>query len=80
MPNMKNAKKAVKTIEKKRIINNNYKASMKTAVKKARKNISEENLNMANKRIDKACNKGIITKNKAARLKSNLSKKLNETK
>ena len=39
-----------------------------------------KNNKILNKRIDKACNKGIITKNKAARLKSNLSKKLNETK
>ena len=53
---------------------------MKTAVKKARKEATVENLNTANKRIDKACNKGIITKNKAARLKSQLSKKVNESK
>ena len=53
---------------------------MKTAVKKVRKEANTENLNIANKRIDKACNKGIITKNKAARLKSNLSKKVNEAK
>lgn len=80
MPNIKSAKKRVKVTNTKHESNIVPKGAMKTAVKNARKNISEENLNIANKRIDKACNKGIITKNKAARLKSNLSKKLNETK
>ena len=53
---------------------------MKTAVKKARKEATVENLNIANKRIDKAVGQGLITKNKAARLKSNISKKVNESK
>ena len=37
MPNMKNAKKAVKTIAKKNVRNNDYKASMKTAIKNVEK-------------------------------------------
>ena len=53
---------------------------MKKAVKKVEKDASVENLKTANKRIDKACNKGIITSNKASRLKSRLAKKVNETK
>ena len=35
MPNMKNAKKAVKVNAKRTVENNNYEASMKTAIKKA---------------------------------------------
>ena len=66
MPNIKSAKKRVR--------------SMKTAVKKVEKDASVENLKIANKRIDKARNKGIITDNKASRLKSRLAKKVNETK
>ena len=80
MPNIKSAKKRVKVIEAKHESNIVPKGAMKTAVKKDRKEANTENLNIANKRIDKACNKGIITKNKAARLKSNLSKKVNEAK
>ena len=36
-----------------------------------------EKLKEANKKIDKALNSGIITKNKAARQKSRIAKKLN---
>lgn len=80
MPNIKSAKKRVKVTITKHDSNIGPKGAMKTAVKKVIKEATNENLNTANKRIDKACNKGIITKNKAARLKSNLSKKVNETK
>ena len=37
MANMKNAKKAIKVIERKRIENRDYEASMKTAMKKVEK-------------------------------------------
>ena len=80
MPNIKSAKKRVKVIINKHEANLPVKGSMKTAVKKVEKNATNENLNIANKRIDKAASKGVITKNKAARLKSRLTKKVNETK
>ncbi len=80
MPNIKSAKKRVKVNQTKHDSNIPVKGSMKTAVKKVIKEVNQENLNVANKRIDKAVNKGVITKNKAARLKSNLTKKVNETK
>ena len=80
MPNIKSAKKRVKVNQAKHDSNIPVKGSMKTAVKKVIKEVNQENLNVANKRIDKAVNKGVITKNKAARLKSNLTKKVNETK
>lgn len=85
MPNMKNAKKAVKTIEKKRIINNNYKASMKTAIKNVEKAViakdkekAMEALKIAIKRIDKAGSAKVVTNNFVARNKSRLTKKVNE--
>ena len=53
---------------------------MKSAIKKAVTTPTEETVNEAYKRIDKALAKNIITKNKAARAKSRVSKKLNETK
>ena len=85
MPNMKNAKKAVRVSSKKRETNNDYKASMNTAIKNLRKSVDAkdkdkalENLKVAIKKIDKATSKGVITKNKCARNKSNLTKKVNE--
>lgn len=80
MPNIKSAKKRVTVNANKHKSNIEPKGAMKTAVKKVLKEATVENLNVANKRIDKACNKGIIKKNTAARMKSNLSKKVNETK
>ena len=80
MPNIKSAIKRVKTTATKHEANILKKGSMKTAVKKVEKDATVENLNTANKRIDKAVNKGVITKNKAARLKSRLTKKVNESK
>ena len=80
MPNIKSAKKRVKVTSTKHESNIPGKGSMKTAVKKVEKDASVENLKIANKRIDKARNKGIITDNKASRLKSRLAKKVNETK
>lgn len=80
MPNIKSAKKRVKVTATKHEANIGPKGAMKTAIKKVEKDATVENLNIANKRIDKACNKGIITENKAARLKSRLSTKVNESK
>ena len=85
MPNMKNAKKAVKTMEKKRVINNNYKASMKTAIKNVEKAVlakdkekATEALKVAIKRIDKEASNKVVTANYVARNKSRLTKKVNE--
>lgn len=87
MPNMKNAKKAVKTIEKKNKRNNDYKASMKTAIKNVEKAVfakdkekATEALKIAIKRLDKACAAGVITSNFVARNKSRLTIKVNEMK
>lgn len=85
MPNIKNAKKAVKVQSKKAVINNEYKASMKSAIKKVEKainakdkNQAEEALKNAIKRIDKAKAAGVTTANYKARMKSRLTKKVNE--
>ena len=84
MPNMKNAKKAVKTIAKRKVNNNDYKASMKTAIKNVEKAIAskdkakaEEALHVAIKKIDKACTAGVVTANYVARNKSRLTIKVN---
>lgn len=85
MPNMKNAKKAVKVIEKRKVENNNYEASMKTAIKNVEKAVAAKDkekatkeLKTAIKRIDKAVSTRVATKNFCARNKSRLTKKVNE--
>ena len=85
MANIKSAKKRILTNNKSHELNNEFKASMNTAVKKVEKSILDnnieeatKNLSIANKKIDKALSKGIIKKNTAARKKSALAKKLNE--
>ncbi len=87
MPNIKSAKKRVKTDAKKRISNKEDISSMRTAIKKTRKDIknndvkqAENNMKDAVKKIDKALKAGIIKKNKAARDKSKLMKAVNKIK
>ena len=84
MPNIKSAKKRVLTSAKKQAANTVVTSSMKTALKKADKEIKAGNkeeaankVNLATKRIDKAAARGLVHKNKAARLKSKLDKKKN---
>ena len=85
MPNIKSAKKRVKTDEIKRIRNNDQIASMRTAEKKVRLAVKEGKLDDAkdlikdaNKKIDKAARRGLIKKNKAARDKAKLAKVVKE--
>ena len=78
MANIKSAKKRILVNETKHEANRTKKSTMKTAVKKALANPSNETVNEAYKRIDKALAKNIITKNKAARAKSRVSSKLND--
>lgn len=84
MANMKNAKKKIKVSLKQKSTNNDYKASMRTAIKntvkavKANdKDLANENLKIAIKRIDKARGSKAIKDNTASRYKSRLTKKVN---
>lgn len=84
MANMKNAKKKILTIAKQKESNNNFKSSMRTAIKSVEKAVTNkdkekanEELKVATKRIDKAVSKGIVKKSNAARNKSRLTKKVN---
>ena len=87
MPNIKSAKKRVKTSLKARELNNNFRTGVRTAIKKVEKLTSDAKLEDAKKalisttrKIDKAVSKGLIHKNKAARTKSRLTKKVNQMK
>ena len=63
MPNIKSAKKRVKVTASNHEENVHVKGAMKTAYKNAIKEPTLENVKIANKRIDKAVNKGIIKAN-----------------
>ena len=83
MPNIKSAKKRVKVIEKKTLINKMHKTALKTAIKKfeaAAESNDAENariyFNDAVKKLDQSACRGIIHKNNAARKKSQLALKL----
>lgn len=87
MPNIKSAKKRVKTDAVKKERNRDKIASMRTAIKKVKlaskqgdKELAIESLNTANKKIDKAVKSGLVHKNKAARNKSKLAKTVNNIK
>ena len=84
MPNIKGAIKRVRGNSKKKDVNTIVRSSMATAIKKFERAVKENDkatastqLNVALQRIDKAVNSNIVHKNKAARLKSRLTKKLN---
>ena len=84
MPNLKNAKKRVLVNDKKSVANNEFSASMKTAIKNVERAVASKNkdaacdkLKVAIKAIDKAKEKGVTSKNTCARNKSRLTKKVN---
>ena len=77
MPNIKSAKKRVLTSAKRKEMNTVKNSRIKNVEKEAKhgsKDTAAEKLNVAIKRIDKACASGLIHKNKAAREKSRLTK------
>lgn len=84
MPNIRSAKKRMRSDVKKTNVNTLVVSSMRTAIKKFEKEVKAENkeaastnYNIAIHRIDKAMSSGKIHKNKAARLKSRLTKMKN---
>jgi small subunit ribosomal protein S20 len=80
----KGSNKVARTAERKRLRNRVVRSSVKTYVVKAQSSADagEESAHqktvLAISNIDKAVNKGIIHRNKGARLKSRLMKKLNK--
>lgn len=54
------------------------KKAMKDAVKKVKKDMTPENMKLAQKALDKAAKGNAIHKNRASRLKSRLAKKMSK--
>lgn len=73
MPIIKSAKKRVRVAERAAIRNSKTKRTLKTALKAFVSSIKQDNLSKAQSELDKAVKKGIISKNKAARKKKQLS-------
>ena len=83
MPQIKSAKKRVKTSEKSHLRNISYKSKIKSSIKKFNLALSEKKKEESIKYfkdtvsiLDKSVNKGILPKNTVSRQKSNLTKKL----
>ena len=79
MPNIKSAIKRVNVTEKKTAANKMKKSEMRTVVKKAKASVAsgenkEEALKKAQITLDKAAQKGYISKQAAARTKSRMAK------
>jgi small subunit ribosomal protein S20 len=84
MPNTKQAAKRLRQTEKRNADNRARKTQIKTYTKKFLKAVEDgnateatEQLRATQKRLDKAAKKSTIHRNKAARRKSRLQKKLN---
>lgn len=78
MPNIKSAKKRVLVSKARNEANKAAKSTLRTSIRKARaEGADAEAIKAASVNIDKAAGKGLIHKNKAARLKSQLAKKAN---
>lgn len=81
MPTHKSAEKRVRQNQKRKLHNKYYAKSMRTAVKKLRntteKEKAEKQLPEVFAMVDKLAKKNIIHKNKAANLKSKLTRHVN---
>lgn len=80
MPNNRNAAKAMRQANKRRLRNRAARTSMRTVVRKVHEAVAtndtaavEAALKTATKKLDQAASKKFIHRNKAARLKSRLS-------
>ncbi len=85
MANIRSAIKRIRSSARKRERNQAFRSRARTLINKTRKLIAEgkieearEEAHLAIVALDKAAQKGIIHKNKAARSKSRLMKKLNQ--
>lgn len=85
MPGGKSVNKAARKAERKRLRNRLVRSRTRSCISKARRLISTGELELAQREvvmaisnIDEAVSKGVFHRNKGARLKSRLMKKLNK--
>ncbi|MDA1312290.1 MAG: 30S ribosomal protein S20 [Acidobacteria bacterium] len=84
MANTKSAIKRVRQTERKTAVNRHNRARLRTQVKTLQGDIesgsgenAQKNLPATVSSIDRAVQKGVLTKNKASRMKSRLTRKVN---
>lgn len=78
MPILKNAKKALRSSLRKTVMNQRVKSRLKTAVDKAKSTPSGDTVSQAYSAVDKALKRHIVHRNKAARLKAQISRLLKQ--
>lgn len=76
MPVSQSAKKAWRRDRRRAGVNAKVRLGMKTAVRGVKKNPGQKSLTAAYRWLDVAAKRGVIHKNKAARLKARLAKKV----
>lgn len=76
MPVTKTAKRALRASKKKRTLNNLIIRNLEVAIRSAKKTKGAENIKKAISLADRAAKKNVFHKNKAARIKSALTKLL----
>ena len=86
MPNHKSAEKRMRQNEKRREINGSNRGKLRTSIKKLRTALSSGDANTVQEllpqtisTIDKAVQKGVLHRNAAARHKSRLTARVNQT-
>jgi small subunit ribosomal protein S20 len=86
MPNHKSAEKRVRQNEKRRDVNRNNRGRLRTSIRKLRAALTsgeagavQELLPATISTIDKAVQKGVIHRNAAARYKSRLTTRVNQS-
>ena len=86
MPNMKSAEKRMRQNEVRRSANRKRRSQMRTEIKRFQQLLSEQKTDEARDMlkdvyavIDRSAQKGVIHSNAAARYKSRLTKRLNES-
>lgn len=80
MPVTKTARRALRSSKKKESVNKLAKKSLEIAIRQAKKTKTSANTLKAGSLADRAAKKGVIHKNKAARIKSQLAKLLSSSK
>lgn len=76
MPVTKTAKRALRSSAKKAVVNRIAISKLEIAIRRAKKSHAEKDIKLASALADRASKKGIMHTNKAARIKSTLSKLL----
>jgi small subunit ribosomal protein S20 len=86
MPNHKSSEKRVRQSEKRRDVNRNNRGRLRTSIKKLRAALTAADANTVQEllpatisTIDKAVQKGVLHRNAAARYKSRLTTRVNQS-